>query len=1336
MTGTVLPRDDGPEGPTLALYRRVAFLQIWITGILLVSRLLAPKSLDTVIHVTLNALIVAGSTAEWWSLRTRGKSVPGAIGLPVLITATSISAVWFMSPESALFVLMSIALLFVRLPIWWALGTSIAALVITAGIYLIRWDADTSMLARLNLSGLALLLTVWSVRRTTNRINDQLRQTSRMLRETIESVGQGVAVLDQAGMVALMNARAVELLEVPPGMLEGPLSAEAFASLQVARGDLIELGEQDPAIRAYVSDGRNVLAPGIPERYTRRTRQGTWLEVRTHRMASGAIVRTWTDVTAYIEARKQAELAVRARTGFLASVSHEFRTPLNAILGYTRLAMAQEERTDQRERLHGVTVAATQLRQLVDGVIDLAGLDSGALTLAAEPFDVDPLVHRVTAPIATRCRARGVDFQIDLATALPARLVGDPVRLGGMIRTLAEFAERHTEQGWIGVRLEPEQELSDGLVLRVTVQDTGRGFTPAEHAVLTGHQPTSSSVGELTDGGAAIAFLRRYAELMGGTVGASSEYGKGTTLWMTLRLAAEAQAVAAGAVVVPSIRAAATATSPLLPQDSAVSPPATESASVQPTGADTPPSGSFMAASQRYVEQLLDDLQITRDQLDAFPYRAWVLSCSVFAITIGVLVRLPVDGTLPWWQTKSHLPSLLLMLWLLGMAIRHRRHDRPYRREAVITLGFTVLAYTVIVQRNGAFPSLLLAGATVAMYIAHPRWAARSAFAMMLGATAVAYLRFPGQELLFLRACAAAGVSVALMEWLMAIIERVRTTFGRATQALSDVSRNLVADNTRLAQATVIAEEAMHRRTDLMASVSHELRTPMNAILGLGNLLLQEPLAPRQREWIRRIRQNGQHLVELVNDLLDVTRIEAGRVRLESVPFALDEVLGQAADVLEREAVAKGLEVGIAVDDDVPRMLRGDRRRVAQLLLNYVSNAVKYTEHGRIELRVQAERVAGRIRLQVEVEDTGIGLTEAQRSRLFRPFEQLEPGATRFEGAGLGLSICKWLATAMDGDVGVESTRGVGSTFWFSVLLDDVPDAVAIEEPEGDAGDAETVAGVSRRLAGARVLVVDDNAINRIVTGEILRQAGVDVREADGGEAALLLAERHRPDVVLMDLQMPDVDGLEAVRRLRERFGDAAPPVIAITASPKAAVWSHCLEAGMVEVVEKPFDGDALRALVARWVPTTALAPAVAPGAEAMVEEAPADVIRADLIAPMAVLDRTAGLRLLGGDEAMYARLLELLEQEQRLALPAAAAALGAGDRERARPLIHSLAGACAILGAEGAHAAARELLALLAEEAPLPVCEDALELLRGEITRLSGEIARGALAPEAVRAA
>jgi two-component system sensor histidine kinase/response regulator len=507
----------------------------------------------------------------------------------------------------------------------------------------------------------------------------------------------------------------------------------------------------------------------------------------------------------------------------------------------------------------------------------------------------------------------------------------------------------------------------------------------------------------------------------------------------------------------------------------------------------------------------------------------------------------------------------------------------------------------------------------------------------------------------------------------------------------------------------------------------------MNAILGLGNLLLQEPLAPRQREWIRRIRQNGQHLVELVNDLLDVTRIEAGRVRLESVPFALDEVLGQAADVLEREAVAKGLEVGIAVDDDVPRMLRGDRRRVAQLLLNYVSNAVKYTEHGRIELRVRAERVAGRIRLQVEVEDTGIGLTEAQRSRLFRPFEQLEPGATRFEGAGLGLSICKWLATAMDGDVGVESTRGVGSTFWFSVLLDDIPDAVAIEEPDGDAGDAKAVVGVLERLAKARVLVVDDNAINRIVTGEILRQAGVDVREADGGEAAVLLTERHCPDVVLMDLQMPEVDGFEAARRLRERAGGAAPPVIGMTASPMATVRSRCLAAGMVEVLEKPFEAEQLLALVAQWLPDAEPAESVRPERPEPHPRLPPAGAPSD----PAVLDRAAGLHLLGGNEPMYARLLGMLDEEQARALPAAAEALRHGDREQARPLVHSLAGACAILGADAAHAAARELLALLTEAAPLPVCEDALELLAGEIGRLLVEIERGPpSAPEDVRAA
>jgi signal transduction histidine kinase/HPt (histidine-containing phosphotransfer) domain-containing protein/ActR/RegA family two-component response regulator len=1320
----------GRDAETTALFRWVAGLQVLVAGLFILSRVASPWTASKGIHVTLNALIVGSSAIEWWWLRSRARSVPGAKAIPVLVTLTAVSSVWSMRPESALYVLMAIPLLFIRLDVRWAGLVSSGALVVTAVIFRQRWDADYVMLLRLVFSGGGLLLTVWMVRRTMDRILDQLRETSRLLRETIESVGQGVAVLDREGVVALMNGRAATMLEVPPEMQATRFTAEAFASLQVARGDLVELGESDPRLLAYVSDGRNVLAPGIPERYTRRTRDGTWLEVRTHRMPSGSIVRTWTDVTSYVDARREAERAARVRTAFLASISHEFRTPLNAILGFTRLAEAQEEREDQRERLQGVSVAATQLRQLVDGVIDLAGLDSGALTLATDPFDLDPLVHRVTAPIASRCRARGVEFQVDIASTIPARLVGDPLRLGGMVRTLAEFAERHTEQGRIGLHLDVVTEEPAGLVLRVMVRDTGRGFTPMQHAALNGVEAAPTAADASVDGGAAIAFLRRYAELMGGTLGVASEYGKGTMLWLTMRLSTEdaAASVAPLPLPPPAEHAAVPEEAPVIPAGAT----AGADSAPQPSPSRTPP-GGFMAASQRYVEVLLDDLQVTRTQLEQFQYRAWVFSCVVaaLAVALGIVIPAPVTGVIPPWLPDARVPSLLLTGWFLWMALRHRALDRAFRREAALTLVLTVLSYALVVQVNGALPTLLLAGAIVTMYIAHPRWAARLALLVMLLATAVAYPRFPAQELVFLRALSGALVSTALMEWLMAVVERIQATFGRATQALGDVSKNLVVDNARLARATAMAEDAMQRRTDLMASVSHELRTPMNAILGLGNLLLQEPLAPRQREWILRIRQNGQHLVELVNDLLDVTRIEAGKVTLDSAPFALDEVLGQAADVLERDAVAKGLGVGITVADDVPRVLRGDRRRVAQLLLNYVSNAVKYTEHGRIDLRVQAVRAAGQVYLRVEVEDTGVGLTEAQRVRLFRPFEQLEPGVTRFEGAGLGLSICKWLATAMAGEVGVTSTRGVGSTFWFTVRLEEVADAALDAQPELEALDEVTAS----RLARARVLVVDDNAINRIVTSEILRQAGVDVREADGGEAAVLLVQSQHPDLVLMDVQMPDVDGLEASRRIRALLGAGAPPIIAITASAVATDRTRCLDAGMVDLLEKPFEATELQVLVARWLPTgRGEEPAFRP-------EGPAGLSRTSglRVTPseaLPVLDMDAGLRLLGGDRAMYERLLGMLEREQADAMPEIAEALRAGDRARARARLHALAGSCAILGAEAGHAAARELLALLAEEAPLPVCEDALIFLQGEITRLLGEIGRGLGAPEDVRAA
>ena len=256
----------GRDAETTALFRWVAGLQVLVAGLFILSRVASPWTASKGIHVTLNALIVGSSAIEWWWLQSRGRSVRWAKAIPVLVTLTAVVSVWFMRPESALYVLMAIPLLFIRLDVRWAGLVSIGALSATAVVYRQRWDADYVMLLRLGFSGGGLLLTVWLVRRTMDRILDQLRETSRLLRETIESVAQGVAVLDRDGVVTLMNGRAATMLDVPPEMQATRFTAEAFASLQLARGDLVELGESDPRLLAYVSDGRNVLAPGIPER--------------------------------------------------------------------------------------------------------------------------------------------------------------------------------------------------------------------------------------------------------------------------------------------------------------------------------------------------------------------------------------------------------------------------------------------------------------------------------------------------------------------------------------------------------------------------------------------------------------------------------------------------------------------------------------------------------------------------------------------------------------------------------------------------------------------------------------------------------------------------------------------------------------------------------------------------------------------------------------------------------------------------------------------------------------------------------------------------------------
>nr|WP_324258292.1 ATP-binding protein [Cellvibrio fontiphilus] len=522
-----------------------------------------------------------------------------------------------------------------------------------------------------------------------------------------------------------------------------------------------------------------------------------------------------------------------------------------------------------------------------------------------------------------------------------------------------------------------------------------------------------------------------------------------------------------------------------------------------------------------------------------------------------------------------------------------------------------------------------------------------------------------------------------------------------ANQQLAQINQNLERLVSERTHELMIAKDealaASQSKAEFLANMSHEIRTPLNAIIGLAHVALASGPDMRQRIYLEKMRGSGEHLLQIINDILNFSRMEAGKLTLDHSPFAVEQLVDKTLDLVFEKAASKGLRLRADIDPSIPKNLLGDELRLGQILINFCANAVKFTDQGSVTLRVTKVRDwPERVELLFDVEDTGIGIAPEQLPRLFQPFEQVDSSsARRFEGTGLGLSICKNLAELMQGQIDVKSTPGQGSCFRLRLTLDKPVDlAVAVESPP------PTTAQHLPLLCP--VLVVEDNPLNQEIIQSLLTGMGVQVSCVGSGPEAIAAVQSQSFALILMDIQLPGMDGIEAAARIRQLAGGTHIPIIAVTANALPGDREAYLAAGMDDYLSKPIDPAQLQKVLHRWgqaqhqvVPLVAAA-------------GPFDILQ------RGGMDTERALHNLMQNQALYRRLLERFARE-RAGLVADLRTLITRDRTDALNQVHSLKSLAGSLGMNQLEQLAQQLEQQLRE--PTAAVQADMDLLCQSLT-------------------